>query len=117
MLGLVLNGLSDMICRKYGINVWKQILSNSGVEIDVKETLNAPFITHGSYNDAIIYKILNAIQQVLHLKPEAVLEILGKDFTTVSLKKSFPQVLYYLGDSFMDVVLNFENLHTNVKHE
>ncbi|MSR41305.1 MAG: heme NO-binding protein [Phycisphaerales bacterium] len=108
MYGLVNKAVEGLIRSKYGDETWGKIRSEVGVP-------DEPFISMGSYDDAVTYNLVGVTCTVLNLPADVVLEEFGKYWVLFTGEAGYGRLLENAGTSFPTILRNLDALHTRVK--
>ena len=89
MYGLVNRAIEDLIVENHGTEVWGQICAKAGLPRE-------PFISMDSYSDAVTYKLVGAVSEVLDIPAEQVLEAFGRYWTLYTAEKGYGLSLIHI---------------------
>lgn len=107
MYGLVNMAVQELICTKFGPEVWTRIKSRAGVE--------APeFSRMAPYPDEVTFKLVAATSQVLDIPPDQVLETFGEFWVMYTGRAGYGHLFTMTGGSLREFLYNLDNLHTRV---
>jgi hypothetical protein len=108
MYGLVNKAVQELICQKFGSEVWERIKLKAGVEIDV-------FISNEGYDDAITYRLVGAATEILGVDASAVLQTFGEHWVTETAERGYGALMDASGNSLPEFLANLPNFHARVK--
>lgn len=97
-----------MVVRQLGEESWGKIASKAGV--DEKHLLSME-----SYDDHIVYDLVDAAAYYMQLKPDQLLRGFGQHFVSETLSENYQNLLRSYGKSSFELLDNLNLLHTTIK--
>lgn len=107
MYGLVNKAIEDMVCSRFGEDIWEEIKQKADLDIDV-------FISMDAYPDDVTHKLVRAASQVLGLSAEELLKAFGEYWVLYTAKEGYGEMLEMAGDNLPEFLQNLDNLHARV---
>lgn len=107
MYGLVNKAIADLVCNRYGDEVWSAIKRTAGVDIDL-------FVSMEGYPDDVTYRLVAAASETLQVPAETLLEAFGEYWTLYTAQVGYGDLFRMGGTTFKEFMLNLHNLHTHV---
>ncbi|TVP64529.1 MAG: heme NO-binding protein [Nodularia sp. (in: Bacteria)] len=107
MYGLVNKGIHDMVCSRFGENIWQQIKQKAEVDTDV-------FLSMEGYPDDITHRLVKAASVVLNLSPAEIMEAFGEFWVQYTAEEGYGEMMDMSGDTLPEFLDNLDNLHTRV---
>lgn len=105
MYGLVNYGIKKMISEGFGVDVWKQVLKESGASNVFEKAENYP--------DAETVKLAGAVCSVLNMELADVLHAYGKWWIGFA-QKDYSQLFAKAGRSVKEFLMNMNETHRRV---
>lgn len=107
MYGLVNMAVQELVCTKFGTEVWTQIKKKAGIDLE-------SFSRMESYKDDVTYKLIGAASEVLAIPADQVIETFGEFWVLYTGKHGYGHLFTIAGGSLKDFLYNLDNLHTRV---
>ncbi|XP_041348520.1 guanylate cyclase soluble subunit beta-2-like [Gigantopelta aegis] len=106
MYGQIHCVVRELAINKFGNDVWKNILNESGLDE------NEHFLVFNRYDDSLTFQLIGAVSKVMALSMETVLEVFGDYFLTYCLKHGYDKMLKTLGGDIRSFIQNLDSLHS-----
>jgi Haem-NO-binding len=107
MYGLVNKAIQDMVCSRFGENIWKEIKQKAEVEADI-------FISMEGYPDDITHKLVKAASVVLGLSSSEIMQAFGEFWVEYTAQEGYGEMMDMSGDTLPEFLENLDNLHARV---
>lgn len=107
MYGIVNKAIQDLVITKFGQEKWEDILDRSGIEEDF-------FISSEPYDDAITFKLAQAISEEMTLPLSTVLMLFGEWWVIKTTKERYGGMLESGGATLKEFLLNLPLFHNRV---
>ncbi len=107
MYGLVNKAIEDLIKNKFDDETWETIKQKAQMDIDM-------FVSMKTYDDAVTYKLVGIVSEVIGLSQEEVLIEFGKYWVNYTAKEGYGDLLDMGGDTFPEFLSNLNTLHVRV---
>ena len=107
MYGLVNKALRDLLVSRHGRDVWNQVRSRAGMELD-------SFVALSPYPDELTERLLAAASELLGRTTDELLEDFGGHWITYTAQEGYGEMLELAGDSVVEFLENLDNLHVRV---
>lgn len=107
MYGLVNKAIEDMVCKRFGEDVWETIKQTAEIDIDA-------FISMEAYPDDVTHRLVRAASVVLEMSPQEILQAFGEYWVLYTATEGYGQMLEMAGDNMLEFLQNLDNLHTRV---
>jgi hypothetical protein len=107
MYGLVNKAVQDLVCSRYGEEIWQAIKRKANVD-------DAMFVSMEAYPDHITYSLVGAASEVLGASADDILKAFGEHWILYTAREGYGEVLQMGGTSFVSFVQNLDNLHARV---
>lgn len=107
MYGMVNKALQNMVLEAHGEEVWEQIRTRAGVDVEV-------FISNEGYPDEITYQLAGAASEVLQAPVEDLLRAFGSYWVLKTARQGYGELMAAGGRTLREFLLNLPNLHTRV---
>ncbi|HYW22417.1 MAG TPA: heme NO-binding domain-containing protein [Nodularia sp. (in: cyanobacteria)] len=107
MYGLVNKGIHDMVCSRFGEEIWQEIKQKAEVETDV-------FLSMQGYPDDITHRLVKAASVVLNLSPSQIMEAFGEFWVQYTSEEGYGEMMDMSGDTLPEFLENLDNLHTRL---
>lgn len=107
MYGLINRALADLVASEFGAERWQAVLLAAQVT-------DHDFVPMAPYPDYITHDILAAAARELALKPDQLLERLGR-FWFGQLEQGHGELLRGTGRTFTEVLENLDAMHAQVR--
>ncbi len=108
MYGMIHKSIHGMVVDEHGEEGWEQIAKKAGVE-------DKHLLSMETYDDHIVYDLVDAAADHMQLKPEQILESFGQHFVNETLNKNYQNLLRSYGQSSFELLENLNLLHTTIK--
>ncbi|MEL6348529.1 MAG: heme NO-binding domain-containing protein [Myxococcota bacterium] len=100
--------LADLVCSRFGEDIWEEIIARAGVEDD-------EFIPMEPYPDEITDALVGAASEVLDLTPSQVLEAFGAFFVEFTGRHGYGQLFDQSGETVRGFLCNLNRLHAQIQ--
>ncbi|MBE9006725.1 heme NO-binding domain-containing protein [Fortiea sp. LEGE XX443] len=107
MYGLVNKAIQDMVCSRFGEEIWKEIKQKAEVSVDV-------FISMEGYPDDITHKLVKAASVVLGLPSSDIMQAFGEFWVKYTSEEGYGEMMDMSGDNLPEFLENLDNLHARV---
>ncbi|NHN37217.1 guanylyl cyclase [Pseudomaricurvus alcaniphilus] len=107
MYGLINKSLKSMVIDHHGQELWQQILSTSGVDLD-------SFVSMQRYDDQVTYALVGATSEVLKTPAEDCLEAFGVYWSTVVAPNAYGVLLDSTGTNLLEFLQHTNDLHDRI---
>lgn len=104
MYGLILEGVRQFICSKYGEDHWNSILKSA--EVDV-----ISFGTHEVYGENLVPNIIKSASKFLNMSVDDIMFLNGIFFINFVSQYGYDGILRVLGRDLRDFLNGLDNLH------
>jgi len=107
MYGLVNKAIQDMVCSRFGEEIWKEIKQKAEVSVDV-------FISMEGYPDDITHRLVKAASVVLGLSTSEIMQAFGEFWVKYTSEEGYGEMMDMSGDNLPEFLENLDNLHARV---
>jgi len=107
MYGIVNKAIQDLVTSNFGEEKWEIILEKSGVEEDF-------FISGEAYDDAITFKLAQAVSEEMNLSLQEVLIAFGEWWVVKTTKEKYGGLMESGGSTFKEFLINLPLFHNRV---
>ena len=107
MYGLINRAIQDMVCERFGEEIWSEIRESAGI----KERI---FLVLEPYPDEITHKLVAAASQVLNLSASEIMQIFGQYWIKYTGTVGYKEIMEMGGDSLKEFLQNLDDLHSRV---
>ena len=107
MYGLVNKAIQDMVCSRFGEDIWKEIKHKAEVDVDV-------FLSMEGYPDDMTHKLVKAASLVLSLSPKQIMQAFGEFWVQYTAQEGYGEMMDMSGDTLPEFLENLDNLHARV---
>lgn len=107
MYGIVNKAIQDLVTSNFGEEKWEIILEKSGIEEDF-------FISGEAYDDAITFKLAQAVSEEMNLSLQEVLIAFGEWWVVKTTKEKYGGLMESGGSTFKDFLINLPLFHNRV---
>lgn len=107
MYGLVNRAIEELVCTRFGKEVWQKIRERAGVA-------EAGFVSMEPYPDAVTYQLVGAASEVLGIAVPALLEAFGEHWTLYTAREGYGELIAMFGASLDEFLGNLDNMHARV---
>ncbi|MBD2346906.1 heme NO-binding domain-containing protein [Anabaena subtropica] len=107
MYGLVNKAIQDMVCSRFGEDIWQEIKQKADIDIDV-------FISMEGYPDDTTHKLVKAASVVLGLSPSEIMQAFGEFWVQYTSEEGYGEMMDMSGDTLPEFLENLDNLHARV---
>lgn len=107
MYGIINKSIEEQIIENYGENKWIEIKANSGISEDF-------FISNDVYDDAVTYKLIQSISNVLKISTEVVLFNMGEWWILNTTHKKYAGLIKAGGKNLNDFIINLPDFHNHI---
>lgn len=108
MYGLVNRAIEQLVTSIKGEAGWQRVCAMADTHAD-------GFVSMQPYDDALTYKLVNAVTVETGLTAEQVLEAFGEYWILYTAEEGYGQLLDAAGDNLRDVLGNLNDLHGRVE--
>ncbi|MVO08914.1 heme NO-binding protein [Flavobacterium sp. TP390] len=107
MYGIVNKAIQDLVTSNFGEEKWEIILEKSGIEEDF-------FISGEAYDDAITFKLAQAVSEEMNLSLQEVLIAFGEWWVVKTTKEKYGGLMESGGSTFKEFLINLPLFHNRV---
>lgn len=107
MYGIVNKAIQDLVTSNFGEEKWEIILDKSGIEEDF-------FISSEAYDDAITFKLAQAVSEEMNLSLQEVLIAFGEWWVVKTTKEKYGGLMESGGSTFKEFLINLPLFHNRV---
>ena len=107
MYGIVNKAIQDLVTFNFGKEKWEIILEKSGIEEDF-------FISGEAYDDAITFKLAQAVSEEMNMTIQEVLIAFGEWWVVKTTKEKYGGLMESGGSSFKEFLINLPLFHNRV---
>ncbi|AFY51058.1 heme NO binding protein [Nostoc sp. PCC 7524] len=107
MYGLVNKAIKDMVCSRFGEEIWQEIKQKAEIDVDV-------FISMEGYPDDITHRLVKAASMVLKLSPSEIMQAFGQFWVKYTSEEGYGEMMDMSGDNLPEFLENLDNLHARV---
>jgi hypothetical protein len=107
MYGIVNKAIEELVVENFGEEKWHLIKAKSGIDIDF-------FISSEAYDDAITFKLAQAVSSEMNLPIDAVFVAFGEWWILKTAKEKYGSLLASGGNSFKEFIVHLPDFHTRV---
>ncbi len=107
MYGIVNKAIQDLVTSNFGQEKWEIILEKSGIEEDF-------FISGEAYDDAITFKLAQAVSEEMNLSLQEVLIAFGEWWVVKTTKEKYGGLMESGGSTFKEFLINLPLFHNRV---
>ena len=107
MYGMVNKALQNMVVEAHGEQIWEQIRTRAGVDIEV-------FVSNQGYPDEITYQLAGAASEVLKAPVEDLLRAFGSYWVLKTARQGYSELMTAGGRTLREFLLNLPNFHTRI---
>lgn len=107
MYGIVNKAIEDLVRENFGDKRWENIKLRSGVDIEY-------FISNEPYDDAVTYKLAQAVSDEMKMPLREVLIAFGEWWVMRTGKEKYGSLMEAGGKSFREFMVNLPAFHNRV---
>ncbi|WGV23249.1 heme NO-binding domain-containing protein [Halotia branconii] len=107
MYGLVNKAIHDMVCNRFGEEVWQEIKQKSEVNVEV-------FISMEGYPDDVTHRLVKAASIVLGLSASEIMQAFGEFWVQYTSEEGYGEMMDMSGETLPEFLENLDNLHARV---
>ncbi len=107
MYGLVNKAIQDMVCSRFGKEIWQEIKQKAEVDVAV-------FISMEGYPDDLTHRLVKAASAVLGLSPSEIMQAFGEFWVQYTSEEGYGEMMDMSGDTLPEFLENLDNLHARV---
>jgi hypothetical protein len=107
MYGLVNKAIEDMVCSRFGEDIWKEIKQKAEVNLDA-------FISMEAYPDDLTHRLVKAASLVLGLSSVEIMQAFGEYWVEYTAQEGYGEMMDMSGDTLPEFLENLDNLHARV---
>ncbi|GAB5500226.1 MAG: hypothetical protein PsegKO_25370 [Pseudohongiellaceae bacterium] len=108
LYGMIHKSIHGMVVEHLGEEGWQKIAKQA--EVDEQHLLSME-----SYDDHIVYDLVEAAADCMNLKPDQILEDFGRHFVNQTLSNNYQNLLKSYGQTSFELLDNLNKLHTSIK--
>lgn len=108
MYGMVNLAIQELLCRRYGTEIWENIRSQFSIPTE------QVFLTVEQYPDELSTNILTAASGLIGRPLPQLLEELGEYWIPFAQRSGYGELLGLLGGNLFEALGNLDNLHMRV---
>ncbi len=107
MYGLVNKAIHDMVCSRFGEEVWQEIKQKAEVNVEV-------FISMEGYPDDVTHRLVKAASVVLGLSSSEIMQAFGEFWVQYTSEEGYGEMMDMSGVTLPEFLENLDNLHARV---
>jgi hypothetical protein len=107
MYGLINKAIQDMVCSRFGEEIWQEIKHKAEIDTEV-------FLSMEGYPDDITHRLVKAGSEVLNLSPVEIMEAFGEFWVEYTVEEGYGPMMDMTGDTLPEFLENLDNLHTRL---
>ena len=107
MYGLVNQAIYELVIEKFGNQVWEKVKNKSGINID-------KFLSNESYEDAVTYKLAEAVSEVTNISIGDVLMAFGEYWVLKTGAQKYGALMKAGGENLKEFLINLPNFHSRI---
>jgi len=107
MYGMVNKAIEDLICSRFGREVWEETKERAGVEVDA-------FISNDAYPDDVTYRLVAAASEVTGLLAHDILLAFGEHWVLKIARTEYAGLLEAGGRTLREFLINLPNFHARI---
>jgi hypothetical protein len=108
MYGLVNQAVKDLVLTRYGAEVWAQIATRAGVQID-------PFLAMHPYPEDVTDRLITAAAEILELSTDQVLQVFGGFWLEYSAEHGYLDLLDLMGEDLPGFLRAVDGMHDRLR--
>ncbi|MFE3872696.1 heme NO-binding domain-containing protein [Flavobacterium sp. ZS1P70] len=99
--------MEELVTANFGANKWEAIKLRSGIDVDF-------FISSEPYDDAITFKLAQAVSEEMSMTLSAVLIVFGEWWVVKTTKDKYGGLMDAGGDNLKEFLINLPLFHNRV---
>ena len=107
MYGLVNQGLHDLAVQNGGEDLWREIRSAAGVDIEA-------FVGMDTYPDDVTYRLVEATSTAMGISPAEVLHAFGKHWILYTARRGYGAIFDTMGSTLPVFLDNLDTMHARL---
>lgn len=107
MYGLINKAIRDMVCDRFGEEIWQIIKQKAEIKIDT-------FLRMESYPDDLTHKLVKATSEVVGLSSTEIMQAFGEYWIQYTGKAGYGAMMDMGGDTLPEFLENLDELHTRL---
>jgi len=107
MYGIVNKAIQELVEREFGVETWEKVKLRSKIDVDY-------FISTQGYDDAITFKLANAVSEESGLPLSDVFIAFGEFWVLHTGNEKYGSLMKAGGDSLKEFLINLPNFHTRI---
>ena len=107
MYGIVNKAIEELVTAHFGADKWEAILQRSGIDIDY-------FISSEPYDDAITFKLAQAVSEETGMTLSAVLIAFGEWWVLKTTKDKYGGLMEAGGNNLKEFLINLPLFHNRI---
>ena len=107
MYGIVNKAIEELVTANFGADKWEAIKLRSGIDVDF-------FISSEPYDDAITFKLAQAVSEEMGMTLSAVLVAFGEWWVVKTTKDKYGGLMEAGGDNLKEFLINLPLFHNRV---
>ena len=107
MYGIVNKAIQDLVCENFGTPIWEAVLERSGLDIDF-------FISNEPYDDAITYRLAEAVSEQTGLPLSDVFCAFGEWWVLRTSKEKYGGLMESGGSNLREFLVNLPMFHNRI---
>eukprot|EP00929_Paragymnodinium_shiwhaense_P066124 TRINITY_DN33143_c0_g1_i1.p1 TRINITY_DN33143_c0_g1~~TRINITY_DN33143_c0_g1_i1.p1 ORF type:complete len:688 (+),score=139.60 TRINITY_DN33143_c0_g1_i1:75-2138(+) len=111
MHGIIHVVFKDFLLKKFGQQVWDEVLKRAGLEDD------KTILEMKQYDDGLTFTAVKLACEVLDVELTPALELFGSHFVDFAISAGFYNQLKSLGSNIVDLLTNLNLLHHNLERD
>ncbi len=106
MYGMINDAIKSMVRDSFGDEVWTEVLIKSGAPLEFEKM--------GRYDDAMTFRMVNAISETSGVEVERLLESFGRYWISYASKTPYGPMIRMFGSSFKCCLANLDQMHNKM---
>ena len=107
MYGLINQGLYDLAVQHGGEDLWREIRSIAGVDVEA-------FVGLDTYPDDVTYRLVEAASTAMGISPAEVLHAFGKHWILYTARRGYGAIFDTMGSSLPVFLANLDTMHARL---
>lgn len=108
MYGIINKALQEMVINSHGMDVWEAVKDKAQIEIDA-------FINGEMYDDAVTYKLVDALCSIVSIAAVQVYYNIGEWYVVQTIGEKYAGMVQTAGKTLKDFFMNLPTLYASVK--
>jgi len=107
MYGIVNKSIQDLVTEQFGSDTWDAVLEKSNINVSF-------FMSNEPYDDAITYRLAQAVSDISGLSLSEVLNTFGEYWVLKTGKEKYGSLMQAGGANLKAFLLNLPNFHNRI---